>query len=115
MKNWMKNIDLDQMKDQISDLKDQVQDIRFRKPWTKGDEPSPFLFMALGAALAWAGMAIYRNREEVAHFCSNCGARIKEGWDQSGIRQKAERAMGKAKEGAREAMSSSGNGQEPRY
>lgn len=115
MKNWMKNMDMDQMKAQMTDIKDQIQELRFRKPWTKGADNSPFLFMALGAALAWAGMAIYRNRDEVATFCSNCGAKLKDSWEQSGMKQKAEKAMGKAKETAKESMASATNGQEPLY
>lgn len=115
MKSWMKNVDMDQVKDQISELKDQIQDIKFRKPWTRGEDASPFLFMALGAAVTWAGIALYKNRDEVANFCSNCGTKLKDSWQQSGIKQKAERAMAKAKEGARESMASTGNGQEPLY
>jgi hypothetical protein len=121
MMNWMKSVDLDQMRDQIVDMKDQIQDIRFRKPWTRGEENSPILYLALGAALAWAASAIYKNREEVAHFCSNCGAMLKSTWDQSGLKQKAEKAMQRGKAGTQDAMaaagsmSSPGNGQEPLY
>src|SRR5688572_30592729 len=121
MMNWMKSVDLDQMRDQIVDIKDQIQDIRFRKPWTRGDETSPLLYMALGAALAWAAKAIYKNREEVASFCSNCGTKLKDSWEQSGIKEKAEKAMHRSKAGAKDAMatagsmSSPGNGQEPLY
>lgn len=102
IKSWMKNVDMDQMRDQVADLREQLQDIRFRKPWTTGNDSSPVLFMALGAALAWAGMAIYRNREEVASFCSNCGAKLMHSWEQSGLKQKAEKAMNRSKDGFRE-------------
>lgn len=121
MMNWMKNVDLEQVRDQIVDLKDQVQDIRFRKPWTRGAETSPFLYMALGAALAWGVRALYKNREEVASLCSSCGAKLKDTWEQSGLKEKAEKAMQKAKSGSKEAMAAAGsmsspaNGQEPLY
>lgn len=121
MMNWMKSVDLEQMRDQIVDMKDQIQDIRFRKPWTRGAETSPFLYLALGAALAWAARAIYKNREEVASFCSSCGSKLKDSWEHSGIKQKAEKAMHRGKAGAQDAMaaagaaSSPGNGQEPLY
>lgn len=114
MMNWMKDMDLDQMKGQIRDLKDQVQDIRFRKPWTNGSDSTPFLYLALGAGLAWAASALYKNRTEVAHFCAQCGAKLKSSWDQSGLKGKSERMTGKAREGMQESMASA-NGQEPQY
>lgn len=112
MINWMKAIDLIQLKAQVADIKDQVQDIRIRKPWTRGSDSTPFLYMVLGAALAFVGMALYRNRDEVADYLSTGGAKLKEGWEKSGLKEKTRRAMGKAKE---EAMSATGNGQEPLY
>lgn len=115
MMNWMKSMDLDQMKDQIADLKDQVQDIRFRKPWTRGDETSPLLLLALGAGLAWAASALYKNREEVAGFCSSCGAKLKQTFESSGLKQKAKQAAGEAKETAQATMAAAANGQEPSY
>lgn len=121
MMNWMKSVDLDQVRDQIVDIKDQIQDIRFRKPWTRGGETSPLMYMALGAGIAWAIKALYKNREEVASFCSNCGSKLKDSWEQSGLKQKAEKAMHKTKAGAQEAMAAAGtmsspsNGQEPLY
>ncbi|HKP96246.1 MAG TPA: hypothetical protein VJ385_10850 [Fibrobacteria bacterium] len=105
MRNFLKNVDMDQVKDQIADIKDQVQDLRFRKPWTKGSETSPAAFMAIGAALAVLGVTLYRNRGEVAHFCSNCGAEIKGRWESSGMKEKAEKFMGKMKNGVQEAKS----------
>jgi hypothetical protein len=121
MMNWMKSVDLEQVRDQIVDLKDQVQDIRFRKPWTRGDETSPLVYMAVGAALAWGIRALYKNREEVASFCNNCGSKLKDTWEQSGLKEKAEKAMNKTRSGAKEAMAAAGtmsspaNGQEPLY
>lgn len=121
MMNWMKKVDLDRMRDQIVDLKGQVQDIRFRKPWTRGNETSPFLYMALGAALAFGIRALYRNRAEVASLCSGCGAKLKDSWEQSSLKEKAERALQKSKSGAKDAMAAAGamsspaNGQEPLY
>lgn len=115
MMNWMKSMDLDQMKGQIAELKDQIQDIRFRKPWTRGDEASPLLLMALGAGLAWAASALYRNREEVAGFCSSCGSKLMQTWEHSGLKQKAKQAAGEAKETAQSAMAAGANGQDKAY
>jgi len=78
MKNFLKNVDIDQIKDQVTDLKDQMAELRFRKPWTRGGESSPLLFIAIGAGLALAGVTLFKNRNEVADFCSNCGASLKE-------------------------------------
>lgn len=115
MKNFVKHVDFDQIKNQVSDLKDQMQDLHFRKPWTRGRDGSPFAFMALGAALAWIGMALYKNRVEVAHFCSNCGAELRNRWQSSDIKGKTERIfgkaaweVGKAKDKAQEAMGGTG-------
>lgn len=105
MKNFLRNMDLEQVKDQISDIKDQMQDIRFRKPWTAGSDSSPMAFMAIGAALALLGTALYRNREEVANFCSSCGAEVKDRWQSSGMKEKAERMMSKMKNGAQDSKS----------
>lgn len=115
MKNWMKSVDLDQMKDQLSDLKDQVQEIRFRKPWTMGGDNAPILYLALGAALAWTASALYKNRDEVANFCTSCGTKLKNTLNKSGLKEKAGRMMDKAEDRGREAMASTGNGQEPLY
>lgn len=122
MKSWMKKLAikklaLSELKDQVSDIKEQMDDIRFRKPWIrKGEETSPLTFMIIGAGLAWAASAIYKNRTDVAAFCVGCGARLKNSWDQSSLREKAERAMGKMQEKGQEAMASAtNNGQEPSY
>lgn len=103
MMNFLRNVDLDQVKDQITELKGQMQDMHFRKPWTTGSESSPVALMAVGAALALVGMALYKNRSEVASFCSNCGVDIKDKWQSSGIKEKAEQMMGKVRNGAQEA------------
>jgi len=119
--NWMKSVDLAQVRDQVMDLKEQVQDIHLRKPWTRGNETSPIVYMALGAGLAWGIKALYKNREEVASLCSSCGSKLKDTWEQSGLKEKAKEAMQRTKSGAKDAMaaagtmSSTGNGQEPLY
>ena len=115
--NWMKSVDLAQVRDQVMDLKEQVQDIHLRKPWTRGNETSPIVYMALGAGLAWGIKALYKNREEVASLCSSCGAKLKDTWEQSGLKEKAKEAMQRTKSGAKDAMASAstGNGQEPLY
>jgi hypothetical protein len=112
MKNFFKSVDLDQVKDQISEIRDQVQDMKFRKPWTRGSDTSPAAFMAIGAAVALLGVTLYRNRGEVAHFCSNCGAELKGRWESSGIKEKAEQIMSKMKNGAQEAK---GQANQERY
>ena len=99
MRNFLKNVDLDQVKDQIAEIKDQVQDMKFRKPWTRGEETSPITFMAIGAALALAGVTLYKKRDTVARFCSNCGAELKDRWESSGMKDKAEKIMSKMKNG----------------
>jgi hypothetical protein len=103
MKNFMKNVDVEQIKDQVSELKDQVQDLHFRTPWTRGNPTSPFLYMAIGAALGWIGLALYRNRSDVANFCSECGAKLKDTWEESGLKEKTGRMFSKTKEKAQEA------------
>jgi len=102
MMNFLRNVDLDQVKDQITDIKGQLQDMRFRKPWTTGNDSSPLAFMTIGAALALVGMALYKNRSEVASFCANCGVDIKDKWQSSGIKEKAGQMMGKVRNGAQE-------------
>ena len=102
MKNFFKNVDMDQVTDQISDIKDQLQDLRFRKPWTSGGSAAPIGFMAIGAALTLLGVTLYRNRTEVANFCSQCGAELKDKWESSGMKDKAEQIIGKVKTGAKE-------------
>lgn len=115
MLNFMKNVDLQEVKSQVSDLKDQLQDLHFRKPWTRGGETSPFLYMVIGAAMALGGALLYRNRAEVANFCSNCGADLKSKWESSGIKEKAEQFMNKGREardrneGVEAAASGAGN------
>jgi hypothetical protein len=103
MRNFFKNLDMGDVKDQIADIKEQIQDIRFRKPWTRGDETTPAAFMAIGAALAFLGMALYRNRTEVANFCANCGTGLKGRWESSGMKDKAEKFMSKVKSGVQDA------------
>jgi hypothetical protein len=103
MRNFFKNLDMDDVKDQIADIKEQMQDIRFRKPWTNGSETTPAAFMAIGAAIAFLGMALYRNRTEVANFCSNCGAELKGRWENSGMKDKTEKFINKVKSGVKEA------------
>ncbi len=101
----------------MAEMKDQIQELRFRKPWSSGGEPSPTLYMAIGAALAYAGMALYKNRDEVADFCSTCGAKLRSTWEQSGLKDKAGKVMGKVKEGGASMASAgaNGQGQEPLY
>lgn len=96
MRNIFKNIDLDQVKDQISEIKDQVQDIRFRKPWTTGSPTPRLAFVALGAAAAFAGIILYRNRKEVARLCSQCGSDLMGKLENSGIKDKAGSVLDKA-------------------
>lgn len=103
MMNFLKNVDLEQVKDQISEIKDQMQDMRFRKPWTTGSDKSPIAFMAVGAALALLGTALYKNRKEVANFCSGCGSDMKDRWENSGIKEKAEKMMSKVKNGSHDS------------
>jgi hypothetical protein len=112
MKNFFKNVDLDQVKDQIAEIKDQVQDLKFRTPWTKGSATSPAAFMAIGAAAALLGVTLYRNRKEVAHFCSNCGAELMGRFESSGIKEKAEQIMSKMKNGSQDAK---GQANQERY
>jgi hypothetical protein len=81
MLNLFKNIDLDGMKDQITDLRDQVQDMKFQKPWTSGRSASPVAYMAAGAALTILGVALFRKRAEVVRFCADCGAELKHKWN----------------------------------
>lgn len=81
MLNFFKNIDLDGMKNQISDLRDQVQDMKFQKPWTTGRPASPVAYMAAGAALTILGVALFRKRAEVARFCADCGTELKHKWN----------------------------------
>jgi hypothetical protein len=102
MKNFLKNMDMEQVKDQISDIKDQLQDLKFRKPWTTESGATPLVFMAIGAGLTLLGVTLYRSRGEVANFCSNCGAELKDRWESSGIKDKAEQIIGKVKTGAKE-------------
>ena len=104
MKNFLKNIDINQIKGQIEDIREQMRDIRFRKPWTRGGETSPYLFMLIGAALTWTGLALYRNRTQVAEFCHNCGADLRGKLETGTIKEKAGRFFGKAKVRTEEAM-----------
>ncbi len=78
MKNFMKNIDLCQIQDRVSDLKSQVDDIRFRKPWTKSRSTSPLFLIALGIGAAAVGITLYKKRSQVAKLCSKCGLGFKE-------------------------------------
>lgn len=107
MKNFMKNVDIDQIKDQVTDLKEQLAELRFRKPWTRGDQSSPLLYLAIGAGLALAGVALFRNREKVANFYTNSGASLKEKWETSNLKEelkdKAGKIMGKVKDRNQEA------------
>ena len=104
MVKFMRAMDLEQVKEQLAEIKDLMQDTRFRKPWTRGHDSSPFLFMVVGAALGLLGMALYRNRQEVAGFCSNCGADIKQRWESSGLKEKAGRMVSKMKEAKERAQ-----------
>lgn len=117
MRNFMKNVDMEQIKDQVSDLKEQVQELHFRKPWTRGEETSPFFYMLVGAALAWVGATLYKNRGEVASFCSNCGAKLKDTWEESGLKEKTERMFTRGKEKMQEGKDgvSRGKNQEAYY
>jgi hypothetical protein len=121
MLNFMKNVDLEEVRSQVSDIRDQLQDLHFRKPWTRGQETTPFFYMVLGAAMALGGALLYRNRAEVASFCSNCGAELKDRWKSSGIKEKAQEFMGKSREGRdrdrTEGMESTatGSGNNARY
>lgn len=99
MRNFLRNVDFDQVKDQITDIKDQLSDIRFRKPWTKGRETSPLIFVAVGAALAVAGITLYKKRKNVAKLCASCGEELKDRWESSGMKDKAEKIMSKVKNG----------------
>jgi hypothetical protein len=63
--------------------------------------------MALGAGLAYAALALYRNREQVSAFCSNCGTGLRDTLENSGLRdrvngikEKAEKVAGKVRQGA---------------
>lgn len=78
MRNFFKNVDLCQIQDRVTDLKSQVDDIRFRKPWTNGGSASPLMLLAIGAGVAVAGLALYKKRSEVAKLCNNCGDTIKD-------------------------------------
>ncbi|MDB5102684.1 MAG: hypothetical protein JWP91_373 [Fibrobacteres bacterium] len=103
MKNFFKNVDMDQVTDGISEIKDQLQELKFRKPWTNGSGMSPIGYMAIGAGLTALGVALYRNRTEVANFCSSCGADLKNKWESSGMKDRAQEIMGKVKNGAKDS------------
>jgi len=77
MKNFFKNIDLSQIQDRVSDLKSQVEDLRFQKPWTTNRSSSPLVLLVVGAGLAAVGVALYKNRSKVAKLCNQCGDEIK--------------------------------------
>jgi hypothetical protein len=74
----MKNIDLNHINNRISDLKNQVDGIRFRKPWTNSRSNSPFMVLALGIGAAAIGYTLYKNRTQFAKLCGKCGIKIKE-------------------------------------
>ena len=81
MRNFFKTIDVDGIKDQIGDIRDQLQEIKFQKPWTTGRSMSPVAYMAAGAALTILGVALFRKRAEVVRFCADCGTELKEKWN----------------------------------
>ena len=81
MRNFFKTIDVDGIKDQIGDIRDQLQEIRFQKPWVTGRSASPVAYMAAGAALTILGVALFRKRAEVVRFCADCGTELKEKWN----------------------------------
>jgi hypothetical protein len=110
MRNFMKNVDIGEIKDQVSDLKAQMQDLHFRKPWMRGEETSPFFYMIIGAGLAWIGSALYKNRMEVAGFCSNCGAKLRDTWQESGLKEKTERMFSKGRDKAQETKDAASRG-----
>lgn len=72
----MKNIDLNQIHARISDLKNQVDGIRFRKPWTNGRSSSPLLALALGVGAAAIGITLYKKRAQVAKLFGQCGIKF---------------------------------------
>lgn len=78
MKSFFKNIEMSKIHDRVSDLKNQVEDIRFRKPWTTSRDKSPLLLIAFGAGLAAVGVALYKNRSQVAKLCSQCGDAVRD-------------------------------------
>ncbi len=104
MRNFFKNVDLSDVGDQIAELKGQVQDIRFRKPWTSGKSVSPIAWVGLGAIVAGAGYLLFKKRAAVAGLCSNCGASLKDKWEDSGMKDKTEDIIGKVKNGAKDSV-----------
>lgn len=115
MRNFFKNMDLEMVKDQIADIKGQVQDLHIQKPWTTGSSRSPLAYMAMGGAIVALGIALYKNREEVASFCSNCSSDLKDKWQGSGMKGKAGDILGKVKSASKEATKGSGMDHQEHY
>lgn len=78
MISLLKNIDLKQIKNRVADLKSEVDDLRFQKPWSTSRPTSPLILLALGAGVAMVGVALYKKRSKVAQLCNQCGEGIRD-------------------------------------
>jgi len=78
MKNFLKNIDVSQIQDRVSELKNQVEELRLQKPWRTNKSSSPLMLLALGLGLAAVGVTLYKKRSQVAKLCNKCGDEIKD-------------------------------------
>ncbi len=97
MKNYMKTMNLDQIKDQVMDLKSQLKELHFRKPWTRERGTGSARLLMIGAGLALAGFALYKNRQKVARLWKKSGVRDE-------LKEKAERIMERVREQGKDSI-----------
>ena len=96
MRNIFKNLDMEQITDRVSDIKDQVGGIRYRRPWTTGSGNGARLaFVGLGAALAVTAILAFRNRKQVARFCAQCGTDLMDKIQNTPLKERAGKIMDK--------------------
>ncbi|MEO6096103.1 MAG: hypothetical protein ABIW76_10560 [Fibrobacteria bacterium] len=99
MLNIFKTIDLEEIQDGISELKEQYQELR--SGGSRGG--SALGFVLLGAGVAVAATLIYRNRRKVRELVSEAGAELKDGFSKSGLKGEAEDLLDHAKAEAKDA------------
>jgi hypothetical protein len=66
------NFDLQDIRGQLLDLRERVNLLHFRKPWTTRRETSPIAYVALGILVAAVIGLLFKYRHHCEAWCRNC-------------------------------------------
>ena len=65
-------MDLQDIRGQLGDLREHVNQLHFRKPWTTHRETSPLWYVAMGIVIAALAGFLFKYRHHCEDWCRGC-------------------------------------------